>query len=224
MSKTIKHDEQNNALFGDEDHLEVSQNKSFSQMIFELLSEQEPTPDQLKVFELILNLSIDHGTDTPSAKVVIEEAQNGETISEAVAEGIEQINDVHGGAIEPCMEVFYKVQSQKSKVKSLVEEYIQGDKKMSGFGHRIYKDTDPRAQLILKVLSEKLKVQSEKWMEIALDIEKELEVQKGKKLPINIDGAIAVALCSFGWESRLGKAVFIIARTPGLCGQYLNAT
>jgi len=51
---------------------------------------------------------------------------------------------------------------------------------------------------------------------------KELEAQKGKKLPLNIDGAIAVALCSFGWDSKLGKAVFLIARTPGLCGQYLT--
>jgi len=49
-----------------------------------------------------------------------------------------------------------------------------------------------------------------------------LEIQKGQKLPLNIDGAIAVALCSFGWDPKLGKAVFIIARTPGLCGQFLN--
>ena len=222
MAKTITHDEAGNAKWGDSDHLQIAQSRSFSSIIFELLSEKVPTDSELKVFELILNLSIDHGPDTPSAVKVIEEAKAGESISEAVSEGIEQINDVHGGAQEKLMEILYKVQSGECKVQSLVEEYLEEGKRMAGFGHRIYKDVDPRAQLVLKVLSEECKGQSQEWINIALDLEKELETQKGSKLPLNIDGAIAVALCTFGWDPRLGKAVFIIARTPGLCGQYLN--
>ena len=64
---------------------------------------------------------------------------------------------------------------------------------------------------------------SDEFIKIAQDLENELEEQKGSKLPLNIDGSIAVVLCTFGWPSKLGKAVFIIARTPGLCGQYLNS-
>ena len=41
-------------------------------------------------------------------------------------------------------------------------------------------------------------------------------------LQMFIDGAIACLLCTFGWESRLGNAVFVIARVPGLCGHILN--
>lgn len=228
MAKTVTHNDQNQAFFGQEDHLKVSQERSFSQMIFELLSEKTPTPQELKIFELILNLSIDHGPDTPSALKVINEAKKGKSISEAVAEGIEEISDIHGGAIEPAMEILYRVKSpfdypqgkQGSRVKDLVGEFLKEGKRMAGFGHRIYQ-SDPRAQLMLsKLQQENL---GQEFINIALEIEKELAVQKNKKLPLNIDGAIAVALCSFGWSPKLGKAVFIIARTPGLCGQYLNS-
>ncbi len=220
MAKTIIHDEQGNAKWGDEDHLTVAQNQSFVGMIFELLSEKKPTPEELKVFELILNISIDHGPDTPSAIKVIEEAKEGEDISEAVAEGIEQINEVHGGAQEVLMGILYGVKSEEFRVQNLVEEYLKEGKRIPGYGHRLYKDQDPRARLILQALQEN--GFGNEFIKIALDLETELEKQKGNKLPLNIDGAIAAALCSFGWPAKLGKAVFIIARTPGLCGQYLN--
>lgn len=220
MARTVKHDESGRSLFGDKDHLEVSQQRSFSSIIFELLSEREPKPEELKVFELILNLSIDHGPDTPSASKVIEEAKKGESISEAVAEGIEQINDRHGGAIEPAMEILYQVNAGGVSVEQLIKEYIREDKKIPGLGHRVYKDQDPRTKLIFDKLQEANFGQE--FIKLELKLQQEFAKQSGKHLPINIDGSIAVVLCSFGWDPKLGKAVFIIARTPGLCGQYLN--
>lgn len=220
MARTIIHDEVGNAKWGDEDHLEVSQQRSFASLIFELLSEKVPTDSELKVFELILNLSIDHGPETPSAIPVVEAAKVGKSISEAVASGIAKIDDIHGGAQEKLMEILYQVSSGQVTVDSLVEEYLKEGKRLAGYGHRLYKESDPRAQLILDTLKEN--GFSDEFINIAMDLEKELETQKGNKLPLNIDGAIAVALCCFGWDPKLGKAVFIIARTPGLCGQYLN--
>lgn len=229
MAKTIKHDEKGKALFGESDHLEISQNRSFPSLIFELLSEKAPTKEEEKIFELILNLSIDHGPDTPSAQATIEQAKQGKTISEAVASGILQINDVHGGAQEKLMELLYRLQGTGYRAQDLVKDYLKEGKRMPGYGHRIYKqslpanagkESDPRAQLIFEKLVE-LEF-SDEFIKIARDIKQELFNQSGKNLTINIDGAIAVALCTFGWSPRLGKAVFIIARTPGLCGQYLS--
>lgn len=220
MAKTVIHQENNQAFFGDEDHLEAAQNKSFTQMIFELLSEKEPTEAELKIFELILNISIDHGPDTPSAIKTIEAAKEGKTISESVAAGILQINDVHGGAQEQLMDVLYGIQNSEFRIQNLVKDYKNSGKRLPGFGHRLYKDIDPRAELILNKMKELgLK---EDFVSIAKRMKQELENQSGKHFPLNIDGAIAVALCTFGWEPKLGKTVFIIARTAGLCGQFLN--
>lgn len=214
------HDENGKALFGENDHLEISQNRSFASLIFELLSEKAPSAQEEKVFELILNLSIDHGSETPSAEAVISTAKEGKNISESVANGILQINDVHGGAQEQLMQLLFSIKGQVLSIKGLVAEYLKQDKRMPGYGHRIYKDIDPRAELILNSLKEN--GFSDEFINISKDLERELETQKGTKLPLNIDGAIAVALCSFGWDPKLGKAVFIVARTPGLCGQFLN--
>ncbi len=219
MAKTITHQD-NNAYWGDEDHLQVAQNRSFASMVYELISEQTPTPEQAKIFELILNLSIDHGTDAPSAIATIEAAKEGKDMGEAVGLGMAQINDRHGGAMEKGMEFMLHVQNQRSILKEIVQEYLDNKKLIGGFGHRLYKDQDPRAELIISKLQEA--GLGAEYIAIAREIEKALEEIKGAKLVLNIDGAIAVALLSFGWEPKLGKAVFISSRASGLCGQYLN--
>lgn len=220
MAKTLKHIE-NVPYFGEEPLLEIATERNFSEMIFELLSGKRPKKGEAKVFETILNISIDHGPDTPSAVETIKLAKEGKTISESVAAGILQINDTHGGAIEPAMELLYKVKNDKLIINNFVREQLELGKRLPGFGHRIY-EVDPRAQLIFKTAQEN-KISSE-FIDIAKNIEAELKGVKGKALPVNIDGAIAAVLCAFGWSQKLGKAVFLIARTPGLCGQYLNNT
>ena len=229
MVKTVTHKQSlasqgpgknNIPYFGDEELLKIAPKRSFSAMIFELLSSAKPDIHQAKIFELILNISIDHGPDTPSAIETIKAAKEEKTISEAVAVGISQINDTHGGAIEPAMELFYKAKSEKRKAKSIVEEYLSGNRRVPGFGHRIY-EVDPRAQLILEI-AQKEGIGKE-FADIANGIETELKNKKGKPIPVNVDGAIAAVLCGFGWDPSLGKAVFLTARTPGLSGQYLNA-
>lgn len=218
MAKTIIHKD-NLPFFGEESLLEIAPKRSFSSMIFELLAGYSPNKNDEELFDLILNLSIDHGAETPSAIETIKTAKDGKTISESVAAGMLQINNTHGGAIEPAMELFYKIDLEKLDIKKLVEESLAKGEKLPGFGHRIYK-VDPRAQLILTACH-KLDI-GEYFIEMAQDISETLTKLKGKPLSVNIDGAIAVALCGLGWESGLGKAVFIIARTPGLCGQFLN--
>lgn len=220
MAKTVHHEELK-SYFGDEDHLLVSQKSRFSQLIFEMLSERIPTPQELKLFELILNLSIDHGAETPSATATIQAQLEGKTLSQSVAAGILEINQRHGGAIEPTMEYLYKLQNNMTNSKDLVERSLNEDKRLAGLGHRIYKDEDPRTALIFEVMQKE--GLSDQYILLAREVERQMELQKGKKLPLNIDAAIAVLLCTFGWEAKLSNAVFIIARTPGLCAQFLNA-
>lgn len=232
MVKTVIHDSLGEAKFGEQDHLQIAQSRTFSEMIFELLSEKLPTKEELQLFDLILNLSIDHGPDAPSAAATIEAAKEGKSLGEAVAAGVAQINDQHGGAMEPLMEILYYCHSEEqsdeesptnvgSSVQNLVENYIKEDKKIPGLGHRLYKDQDPRAELLMGTAIS-LKV-GEEYIQAVREIRDEFEKQSGKSLVVNIDGAIAAILCGFGWPSKLGKAVFIIARTPGLCGHYINA-
>lgn len=229
MARTVTHQKSTKpdgspdlkTFFGRKDHLEISQKRSFAELIYEVLTGEQPTPEKLPIFELILNLSIDHGPDTPSAVEVIKAAKAGKSISESLAAGILQIDDTHGGAGEPAMENLYKIRNEQLEVRRFVKQALAEGVKLPGFGHRIYQ-VDPRTELIFRKLEE-AGIGAE-YMKIIREMEKELEFQKGKRLPINIDGAIAAALCSFGWEPALAKAVFLVARLPGLLGHFLDSS
>lgn len=234
MAKTITHlddDETKPALFGERDHLEVSQNSTFTQMVFELLTERVPLENETKMLDLILNLSIDHGPNAPSAVATIDAGKTGKTMGESVGMGLAQINERHGGAGEPLMRILYEIKNSTSGrpgepaqpgSADLVSQYLKEGKRLPGLGHRVYKDKDPRAELIMDE-AVKLSVGVE-FVKILKELKEELFKQSGKSLPINIDGAIATVLCGFGLKPEVGIAVFIIARTPGLIGQYLNHT
>lgn len=225
MARTITHqdnDETRPAMFGDRDHLEISQEKTFTQMVFELLAEREPSESEIKLLDLILDLSIDHGPNTPSAQATINASKEGKTMGESVGLGLAQIGDRHGGAGGPLMEILYRVKSEGERVKEVVEENLREGKKLPGLGHRVYKDKDPRAELIMDTaLEQEVGVE---FIEIVKELKEEIKRQSGKNLPINIDGAIAAVFCGFELKPELGIAIFIIARTPGLCAQFLNSS
>lgn len=206
-------------FWGEEELVKISEQKNFSDMIFELLSGRKPTASESRIFNLILNLSIDHGPDAPSSKAVIESAKKGELIGKAVAKGIEEINDTHGGAGEKAMEMFYQIKNLGKSANDFVKNALENGEKIYGYGHRIYKK-DPRAETILQFL--RRKNLTEDYIVIAREVELALFAGKGVILPINIDGAMAAAFCSFGWTPKLAKAVFIISRTAGLCAHFLN--
>lgn len=223
MARTITHidnDETKPALFGEQDHMEAAKNMDFAEMIFEVLTEKKPSGAQLKLLNLILNLSIDHGPNSPSAVATIDAAKGGKTMGESVGAGLSQIGDRHGGAGGPLMEIMYKIQKGEATFKEVIKELIASEKRLPGVGHRVYKDLDPRAQLILKTASEN--GIGEEYVKIVNELRDELEKQSGKSLPVNIDGAIAAVFCGFGLKPELGIAIFIIARAPGLCAHYIN--
>lgn len=233
MAKTIKHQDENDettpAMFGDNDHLEIAQNSTFTQVIFESLTERKPTEQETQILDLILSLSFDHGPNSPSASKTIEEAKNGEGMGKAVGEGIEEINERHGGAGEPLMEVLYAIESGELTVEDYVKSSLSEGKRIPGMGHRVYKQSlpsddgkekDPRAQLLMEKALE-LGV-AEEFIRITKEIRDELYKQSGKYLTVNIDGAIAALLCGFGLDPKSGIAIFLIARTPGLCAHFIN--
>lgn len=223
MAITITHvdgDETKPALFSGRDHLEMAQESSFTQMVFEMLTERKPSESEVKLLDLILNLSADHGPNAPSAVATITATKEGKTMGESVGLGMAQIGDRHGGAGGPLMEVMYRIKNQGTSIKGEIEELIKKGERLPGVGHRVYKDADPRAQLIMKTAIDN--GVGGGFVEIVNQLRDELEKQSGKRLPINIDGAIAAVFCGLGLKPEHGIAIFIIARAPGLCAHFIN--
>ena len=98
----------------------------------------------------------------------------------------------------------------------LVNESIDSKKRILGFGHRVH-TSDPRTKKLFYI-AEKMKINSD-HIALSKAIEKELEAQTGKHLPINVDGAIAAISSDMGFDWRLGKGFFLLGRVAGLTAQ-----
>lgn len=189
--------------------LENVMEMEFSDAIWLTLKGSEPSEEESELFKTVLSSSIDHGVGNPSTVAARTVQSGGNDMNTSVAAGVMALGDKHGGAIEDCMRM---LQSGKS-AEEIVEEKLEAGETIPGIGHKVYKDEDPRASRILEKARE-LDIAGGK-------IEKMLEIrekfaEKKVELVLNVDGAIAAVMSDLGWDYRLGKGIFIVARTPGL--------
>lgn len=190
--------------------IDLAGSASFARAIYLILKGQMPDKAAEKMFEAILTIAIDHGVEPASVVAARNIYSGGSPVQAAVAGGILALGEFHGGAIESAMENFKKYEPQGAK--KLSEDFAKSGERVAGFGHRLY-DTDPRSQKLLELAKENGFFG--KYAKFAVACEEELS-GGGKKLPLNIDGIIAALLLEMDFNPKVGKGVFIIARTPGL--------
>jgi citrate synthase len=194
---------------------------SYAQMVYLLLKGKMPSENIGKMIEAILVSSVDHGTTPPSVLSAITVASTGAPLNASVAAGILAISKFHGGAIEECMKILKQGMELVEKdnmdinaaAEKVVSDYRAIKKRMSGFGHRLHTD-DPRTKKLFTLASEY--AVSGRYVNLANAFVNEIEKSLGKKLPLNVDGAIAALLCEMDFDPILANAFFMIARVPGL--------
>lgn len=181
----------------------------FTDAIWLELKGELPTEKERAMLDAILISTIDNGMGPPSVTNARNSASAGNPMQAALAAGILGVGEFHGGAIEECARLL----QLGLTAEKLVEKVISGGERIPGFGHKVY-TTDPRAtQIFAKAKS--LGFYGE-HSELAIEVEKILEEKKGKKIPINVDGAIAAVVSDMGFDYRLGKGFFLIGRVVGL--------
>ncbi len=183
---------------------------SFTDAIFLELKGELPTEKEKAMLDGILISTIDNGIGPPSITNARNSASSGNPMQASVAAGILGVGEAHGGAIEECARLLQMGMSAKA----LIDKVISSGDRIPGFGHKIYKDEDPRATQIFAKAKE-LGFFGE-HCELIKTVESELETLKGKKIVINVDGAIAAVVSDMGFDYRLGKGFFLIGRVVGL--------
>ncbi len=190
---------------------------SFAETAYLALKGERPSEAEGRMMDALLASSVDHGVTPPSSQAARLILSGGNPLNAAVAAGVLTIGDSHGGAIEQCAQILQERAAQPGAVERiaerLVEELRAAKKRMPGYGHRVHK-VDPRTKRLYELASEV--GFGGRHMELAQAIGKHLEVQSGRALPLNVDGAIAAVISDMGFDWRLGKGFFIIARTVGL--------
>lgn len=127
---------------------------------------------------------------------------------------------LHGGANAEILDYLLQMKST-SEARRYVDAKLRKKEKIMGFGHRIYKNKDPRAQY----LKERLRVfaaakGAEKLYDIATAIEDEM--WKMKNIPANMDFYAAICLYLMGIDSSFNTPIFAASRSFGWTAHYLE--
>jgi len=198
---------------------ELMDRVTFGQAVYLALKGELPAPKVGRLMDAMLVSSIDHGATPPSALAAHTVASTGASLNASIAAGVLSINRFHGGAIEGCMRLILEAKgrfdegSPEELAAKMLAELKAQKKRAPGFGHRIHSD-DPRTKRLL-ALADELEVSGD-GVAMARAFEMGLEASLGRRLPLNVDGALAALLVDLDFPPELGNAFFIIARVTGL--------
>jgi len=196
---------------------DIMEKLSYAETVYLILKGELPSKAEAALMNAILVSSIDHGASPPSVLGTRTVVSGGNSLNAAIAGGVLTIGDTHGGAIEQSAKILQELATKGDDIDRIASELVDWLKeqkmRMPGFGHRLH-NVDPRTSKLFEI-AERHGYKG-KHIELCKAIEKALAEKLGKKLPINVDGAIAAVISDMGFDWRLGKGFFIISRVPGL--------
>ena len=198
---------------------------TFPQMIWLMLRGELPAPAQAKLLDAALMSGVDHGPQAPSIAIARMAATCGVGLNNAMASAVNVLGDVHGGAGEQAVLLYDDIQSRidagadvRAATEAGLADFVaQHGKIIPGFGHRFH-PVDPRSPRLLALVDAAAAagVVSGKYARIAREIESVLLAQKGKGIPMNIDGATAVIYAELGFPAPLARGLFCLSRSVGI--------
>ena len=144
----------------------------------------------------------------------------------AVAAGVGALyGPLHGGANEAVLRMLRRI-GGKENIPDFIKGVKDGNEKLMGFGHRVYKNYDPRAKIIKKACDDVFEVTGvNPLLEIAQELEKialEDEYFVKRKLYPNVDFYSGLIYEAFQFPPEMFTVLFAIGRTPGWLAQWLE--
>ena len=130
---------------------------------------------------------------------------------------------LHGGANEEVLKMLARIDDAR-KIPEFIERVKKGEGKLMGFGHRVYKNYDPRARIIKRVADEVFEVTGRnRLLDIALELERialEDEYFISRKLYPNVDFYSGIIYQAMGLPEAMFPVMFAIPRTVGWLAQW----
>jgi len=207
---------------------ELSYAGNFMHMMFGTPCEEyKPNPVIEHALDVIFTLHADHEQNASTSTVRLA-GSSGANPFACISAGIACLwGPAHGGANEACLQMLEEIGDV-----SRVGEYIKRAKdkndsfKLMGFGHRVYKNYDPRAKLMRKVCHDvlnELGLQNDRLFKLAMELEKialEDPYFVEKKLYPNVDFYSGIVQKAIGIPTSMFPCIFALSRTVGWMTQW----
>ena len=203
---------------------DLTYTENFLSMLFKMSEHNyEPDPRLAQALEVLFILHADHEQNCSTNAVRSVGSSQVDPYS-AVSAGIAALyGPLHGGANEAVLRMLKRIGS-KDKVSEFIEGVKNGDERLMGFGHRVYKNYDPRAKIIKKACDDVFEVTGvNPLLEIAQELEKialEDEYFVKRKLYPNVDFYSGLIYEALQFPPEMFTVLFAIPRTSGWLAQW----
>ncbi len=202
---------------------------NFLQMMFGLPSEEYVVdPVLARAMDIIFILHADHEQNASTSTVRLA-ASSGASPFACIAAGIASLwGPAHGGANEAVLRMLMEIGSVENIPKVIARAKDKNDPfRLMGFGHRVYKNFDPRSRIIQRTAKEVLDHLGidDPLLEIAMRLEEialKDEYFIERKLYPNVDFYSGILLRAMGFPMNMFTAVFAVARTAGWVSHWLE--
>jgi citrate synthase len=198
---------------------------NFLRMMFWVSGKYQPNPVLEKAMEVLFILHADHEQNCSTSAMRGVGSAESDPYSSTAAAIAALYGPLHGGANEQVLRMLEEIGS-KSKVPEFIKEVKEsgGDVRLMGFGHRVYKNYDPRAKYIKKMADEVFKVtNTNPLLEIALELERIAlsdEYFVKRKLYPNVDFYSGLIYQAMGFPVDMFPVLFAIPRVSGWLAQW----
>ncbi|MDD2741641.1 MAG: citrate synthase [Rhodocyclaceae bacterium] len=207
---------------------ELGYTANFMRMMFGNPCEKYvPNPVLVRALDVIFTLHADHEQNASTSTVRLA-GSSGANPFACIAAGIACLwGPAHGGANEACLQMLEEIGDVSRVPEFIARAKDKNDSfKLMGFGHRVYKNFDPRAKLMRKVCNEvltELGLENDRLFKLAMELERialEDPYFVEKKLYPNVDFYSGIVQKAIGIPTEMFTCIFALARTVGWMTQW----
>jgi citrate synthase len=203
---------------------DLSYTENFLSMVFRMSEPKyEANPVFVRALEVLFILHADHEQNASTSAVRAVGSTQVDPYSSLAAGIAALFGPLHGGANEQVLVMLQKIGS-KSNIPQFIADVKAGKGRLMGFGHRVYKNYDPRARIVKQLADEVLEITGrDEDLEIAMELERIAlsdDYFVSRKLYPNVDFYTGLIYRAMGFPTPYFTVLFAIARTAGWLAQW----
>jgi citrate synthase len=203
---------------------DLSYTGNFLNMLFKMTElKYKPNPVLERALDVLFILHADHEQNCSTNAMRGVGSSQSDPYSSVAAAAAALYGPLHGGANEAVLRMLMAIGS-KDKVPEFIKKVKGGEGRLMGFGHRVYKNYDPRAKIIKQIADQVFEVKGRNpLLDIALELER-IALEDGyfiqRKLYPNVDFYSGLIYQSMGLPMDMFPVLFAIPRTSGWIAQW----
>ena len=196
----------------------LSYGENFLNMMFRIGDDYKVDPVLARAMDILFILHADHEQNCGTTAMRVVSSANSDPYTATAAAASALYGPLHGGANEAVVRMLTEIGSIEN-VPAFIEDVKNGSGRLMGFGHRVYKNFDPRATIIKRTAYEVFEVTGKNpLLDIALKLEEAAlsdDYFKSRKLYPNVDFYSGLIYQALGFPVDMFTVLFAIPRTAG---------